>query len=90
MKDVNLLAMMALHQAFRMRVGYSDHTEGIEAPVAAVALGAGVIEKHFTLDKNMPGPDHKASLDPIELKSMVQAIRNIEQALGDGIKNPRP
>ena len=69
-------------------VGYSDHTLGIEVAIAAVALGATVIEKHFTLDKNLPGPDHKASLEPDELKAMVQAIRNIENALGDGIKRP--
>jgi len=71
-------------------VGYSDHTLGIEIPVAAVALGASVIEKHFTLDKNMEGPDHKASLEPHELKEMVKAIRNIEKALGNGIKKPSP
>jgi N,N'-diacetyllegionaminate synthase len=71
-------------------VGYSDHTLGIEVAIAAVALGATVIEKHFTLDKNLPGPDHKASLEPDELKAMVQAIRNIEKALGNGIKRPSP
>jgi len=69
-------------------VGYSDHTLGIEVPVAAVAMGAKIIEKHFTLDKKLPGPDHKASLEPDELKEMVKAIRNIEKALGDGIKKP--
>jgi sialic acid synthase SpsE len=69
-------------------VGYSDHTAGIEVAIAAAALGATVIEKHFTLDRNLPGPDHKASLEPYELKSMVFAIRNIEKALGDGIKRP--
>jgi len=81
-KDVNLRAMLQIRDKFDVRVGYSDHTEGIEVPVAAVALGASVIEKHFTLDKNLPGPDHKASLEPNELKAMVTAIRNIEQALG--------
>jgi N,N'-diacetyllegionaminate synthase len=84
--DVNLRAMTTLKEAFCIRVGYSDHTLGIEVPVAAVALGAAVIEKHFTLDKNMQGPDHAASLEPHELQHMVQAIRNIEAALGDGIK----
>jgi sialic acid synthase SpsE len=69
-------------------VGYSDHTPGIEVPIAAVALGAEVIEKHFTLDKNLPGPDHKASLDPEEFSQMVRAIRRVESALGDGIKKP--
>ncbi len=86
MKDVNLNAMLEIKQKFGVAVGYSDHTEGIEVPIAAVALGATVIEKHFTLDKNMEGPDHKASLEPHELKAMVKAIRNIEQALGDGHK----
>ena len=71
-----------------MSVGYSDHTKGIEVAIAAVALGASVIEKHFTLDRNLPGPDHKASLEPNELGAMVSAIRNIEMALGDGIKRP--
>jgi sialic acid synthase SpsE len=75
-------------QAFGVAVGYSDHTKGIEVPVAAVALGATVIEKHFTLDNTLPGPDHKASLEPLELKAMVSAIRHVEQALGDGIKQP--
>ncbi len=88
MKDVNLRAMQTIAQAFGVRVGYSDHTLGIEIPVAAVALGAQVIEKHFTLNKNMEGPDHKASLEPNELKEMVKAIRNIERALGSGIKKP--
>ncbi|WP_446890903.1 N-acetylneuraminate synthase [Aeromonas veronii] len=88
-KDVNLLAMKTIEQAFPgVIVGYSDHTLGIEVPVAAVALGAKVIEKHFTLDKTMEGPDHKASLDPQELAEMVTAIRNIEQALGNGWKVP--
>ena len=86
--DVNLLAMRTIGDSCQVRVGYSDHTIGIEVPVAAVALGASVIEKHFTLDKNMEGPDQRASLDPYELKSMVNAIRNIEAALGDGIKKP--
>ncbi|PJZ86314.1 N-acetylneuraminate synthase [Leptospira harrisiae] len=86
--DVNLLAMSSLKAAFGVSVGYSDHTSGIEIALAAVALGATVIEKHFTIDKNLPGPDHKASLDPRELKIMVDGIRNIEQALGDGVKRP--
>lgn len=85
-EDVNLKAMDVLRNEFDVEVGYSDHTRGIEVPIAAVALGATVIEKHFTLDKNMEGPDHKASLEPDELKAMVSAIRNIEQALGDGEK----
>ncbi len=89
-EDVNLMAMVTIKEAFKVKVGYSDHTPGIEVPIAAVALGATVIEKHFTLDKNMPGPDHKASLEPHELKAMVTAIRNIEKALGDGIKKPTP
>lgn len=88
MSDVNLIAMQTIAQAFKVKVGYSDHTSGIEVPTAAVALGASVIEKHFTLDKNMRGPDHKASLEPHELKAMVKAIRNVEVALGDGIKRP--
>ena len=82
MEDVNLLAMDTLRKTFGVKIGYSDHTLGIEVPIAAVALGAAVIEKHFTLDKNMDGPDHKASLNPVELKEMVTAIRNIENALG--------
>ena len=86
MKDVNLLAMNTIREAFKVEVGYSDHTLGIEVPIAAVTLGATVIEKHFTLDKNMEGPDHGASLEPNELKEMVISIRNIEMALGDGIK----
>lgn len=87
MKDVNLKAMLAIKNDFGTIVGYSDHTQGIEVPIAAVALGAQVIEKHFTLDRNMQGPDHKASLEPNELKAMVTAIRNIEQALGTGRKS---
>lgn len=88
-EDVNLLAMTTIQQAFPgICVGYSDHTLGIEVPVASVALGATVVEKHFTLDKSMPGPDHKASLDPTELKAMVSAIRNTEAALGNGWKVP--
>ena len=86
--EVNLKAMITLREAFKCKVGYSDHTMGTEVPVAAVAMGAEIIEKHFTLDKNMEGPDHKASLEPAELKLMVQQIRNIEVALGDGIKQP--
>lgn len=84
--DVNLKAMKSLKKAFRLPVGYSDHTPGIAIPLVAVGMGAKVIEKHFTLDKNMEGPDHKASLEPHELKAMVQGIREIELALGDGIK----
>lgn len=84
--DVNLKAMLHIKAETRKTVGYSDHTTGIGVPIAAVALGAQIIEKHFTLDKNMEGPDHKASLEPDELKAMVIAIRNIEQALGNGIK----
>ncbi len=87
MVDVNLRAMLDIRDSLRVRVGYSDHTQGIEVPIAAVAMGAEVIEKHFTLDKTLPGPDHKASLEPQELKAMVDAIRNIEQALGDGHKH---
>lgn len=83
---VNLRAMQSIRRAFGVAVGYSDHTPGIEVSIAAVALGASVIEKHFTLDRNLPGPDHKASLEPNELKAMVTNIRNIEVALGDGIK----
>ena len=90
MEDVNLLAMVNIGKAFGVNVGYSDHTPGIEVPIAAVALGATVIEKHFTLDRNLPGPDHRASLEPDELKAMVQGIRNVEKALGDGIKRPSP
>lgn len=86
MAEVNLRAMLGIGKEFGVEVGYSDHTRGIEVAMAAVALGASVIEKHFTLDRNMPGPDHKASLEPEELKAMVTAIRNIEIALGDGIK----
>lgn len=87
-EDVNLKAMDALRKEFGVEVGYSDHTKGIEVPIAAVALGATVIEKHFTLDRNMEGPDHKASLEPDELKAMVNAIRNIEKAIsGDGTKH---
>lgn len=85
-KDVNLKAMLEIGEKFGVKIGYSDHTKGIEVPIAAVALGATVVEKHFTLDKNMEGPDHKASLEPDELKSMVSSIRNIEQALGSGHK----
>lgn len=86
MRDVNLRAMLDIRDRLGVAVGYSDHTNGIEVPIAAVALGAEVIEKHFTLDKTLPGPDHKASLEPQELKAMVDAIRNIEAALGDGKK----
>ncbi len=88
MQDVNLEAIITLKESFGLPVGYSDHTLGIEIPIAAAAMGATIIEKHFTLDKNLEGPDHKASLEPNELKQMVQSIRNIEKALGDGIKQP--
>lgn len=86
MKDVNLRAMQTLKEKFNQKIGYSDHTLGIEVPIAAVALGAEIIEKHFTLDKSMIGPDHKASLNPIELKNMIDSIRNIETALGSANK----
>ena len=88
--DVNLRAMQTMRDAFGVPVGYSDHTVGIEIPAAAVALGACVIEKHFTLDKNLPGPDHKASLEPGELAEMVRAVRHVEEALGTGKKEPSP
>lgn len=87
-EDVNLKAMLTLKETFGLEVGYSDHTKGIEVPIAAVAMGASVIEKHFTLNKNMEGPDHKASLEPMELENMVSAIRNIERAIGEGVKKP--
>ena len=90
MEDVNLNAMLTIHKEFDVDVGYSDHTLGIEVDIAAVAMGATCIEKHFTLDKTMDGPDHKASLEPEELKAMVSAIRNIEKALGGGEKKPSP
>ena len=86
--DVNLNAMLTIKNTFNVKVGYSDHTEGCEISVAAVALGAAVIEKHFTLDKTMEGPDHKASLEPDELEKMIASIRKVELALGDGIKHP--
>ncbi len=89
-KQANLLAMVTIKKAFGLPVGYSDHTEGSTIPVAAAAVGAEIIEKHFTLDKNMEGPDHKASLEPYELKEMVRAIRTVEQARGNGIKIPAP
>jgi N-acetylneuraminate synthase len=88
--DVNLRAMNSIKNELNVPVGYSDHTMGIEIPIAAVAMGATVIEKHFTLDRNMEGPDHKASLEPAELKAMVQSIRHIEAALGNGVKEPSP
>jgi N,N'-diacetyllegionaminate synthase len=90
MEDVNLNAMLTIQKEFGVDIGYSDHTLGIEVDIAAVAMGASCIEKHFTLDKTMDGPDHKASLEPEELKSMVGAIRNIEKALGSSKKNPSP
>ena len=89
MDDVNLKAMLYIRDTFGVKIGYSDHTLGIEVPIAAVALGATIIEKHFTLDRTLPGPDHAASLEPHELKSMVKAVRNIEFAIGgSGIKKP--
>jgi N,N'-diacetyllegionaminate synthase len=88
MEEVNLRAMQTIRDAFGVKVGYSDHTQGIEVPIAAVAMGACVIEKHFTLDRTMEGPDHKASLEPQELKAMIAAIRRVSQAMGDGIKKP--
>jgi len=88
--EVNLMAMISMKRDLNVRIGYSDHTPGIEIPIAAAALGAKVIEKHFTLDRNMEGPDHKASLEPNELRQMVLAIRNIEKALGTGKKEPSP
>lgn len=86
--EVNLRAMLTIGEAFKLPIGYSDHTLGIEIPIAAVAMGAKIIEKHFTLDRQLPGPDHKASLEPEEMAAMVRSIRNIEAALGDGIKRP--
>ncbi|MGE4297188.1 MAG: N-acetylneuraminate synthase [Desulfovibrionaceae bacterium] len=88
MPDVNLRAMLTLREAFKLPVGYSDHTLGYEVACAAVALGARTIEKHFTLDRNLPGPDHTSSLEPVEFKRMVEAVRNVEAALGDGVKRP--
>jgi N-acetylneuraminate synthase/N,N'-diacetyllegionaminate synthase len=91
MRDVNLKAMKFIGDQLNVQIGYSDHTLGIEVPIAAVALGARVIEKHFTLDRTMKGPDHAASLEPDELKKMVQSIRNIELAVsGSGLKTPSP
>ena len=90
MEDVNLTAMLTMRDELGVAVGYSDHTLGIEIPVAAVTLGATIIEKHFTLDRTQPGPDHAASLEPDELKAMVTAIRNIEKAMGNGVKKPSP
>ena len=90
MEDVNLRAMLTIRDKLGVMVGYSDHTLGIEVPVTAVAMGASMIEKHFTLDRTLPGPDHAASLEPNELKAMVKAIRNIEKAMGNGLKKPTP
>lgn len=90
MSDVNLRAMQSIQNKFKVAVGYSDHTLGIEIPIAAVALGATIIEKHFTTDRSLPGPDHKASLEPAELTAMIDGIRNIEKALGDGVKRLMP
>ena len=89
-EDVNLRAMLTIKDSLGVKIGYSDHTLGIEVPIAAVTLGAILIEKHFTIDRNLSGPDQKASLEPIELKSMVSSIRNIENALGNAIKMPTP
>ena len=88
--DINLKAMLAMREQFGLNVGYSDHSPGISIPVAAVALGASIIEKHLTLDNTLPGPDHKASLEPWQFKDMVTAIKNVEKALGDGCKRPMP
>lgn len=88
--EINLRAMATLHQAFGRPVGYSDHTPGMEVAVAAVAMGACIIEKHFTLDRNLPGPDHKASLDVDQFRDLVSAIRHVSTALGDGVKRPAP
>ena len=90
MEDVNLKAMLTIRDELGVNIGYSDHTLGMEVPIVAVAMGATVIEKHFTLDRNLPGPDHAASLEPHELKEMVSAIRNIEKAIGNGMKKPSP
>ena len=87
--DVNLLAMQTMKDTFQVPVGFSDHTIGIEIPIAAIALKADLIEKHFTLNKQMPGPDHKSSLNPFELKKMIKSIRNVEKSFGDGIKRPK-
>jgi N-acetylneuraminate synthase len=89
-EDINLTAMLTMRDEFGLRVGYSDHSKGITIPIAAAAIGASLIEKHFTLDNTLPGPDHKASLEPDELKNMVKAIRTVELAMGDGVKAPRP
>lgn len=89
-EEANLRAMHTLRESFKLPVGYSDHTLGIEVAIAAVALGAVVLEKHFTIDKSLPGPDHKASLEPAELMQLIRAIRNVERAFGDGIKKPTP
>jgi len=90
LQDINLKAMDTIADAFKLSVGYSDHSAGINVPIAAVAREAAIIEKHFTLDQNMDGPDHKASLEPEQLKAMIEGIRNVELALGDGLKGPRP
>jgi len=87
-ENANLRAIQTIKNRLKIKTGYSDHTPGIEASIAAVVLGAEIIEKHFTLDKKLPGPDHKSSIEPIELKQMIKSIRNIEKALGDGIKKP--
>ena len=87
--NVNMNAMVTLKNIFGLEIGYSDHTTGIEIPIMATTMGAKIIEKHFTLDKNMEGPDHKASIEPYELKAMVNAVRNVEKAFGNGIKEPQ-
>jgi len=88
--EINLNAMQTMHSTFGLQTGYSDHSEGIMIPVAATAMGATVIEKHFTLDRTLPGPDHKASLEPYELKAMIEAIRTVERSMGNGLKGPMP
>jgi N-acetylneuraminate synthase len=90
LQDINLNAMNSMHNAFGLSVGYSDHSKGIAVPIAATAMGANIIEKHFTLDKNLQGPDHSASLEPHELIAMVKAIRSVEQSMGSGLKRPMP
>jgi len=89
-EDINLNAMLTMRKAFGLKTGYSDHSEGVMVPIAAVAMGATLIEKHFTLDKRLPGPDHRASLEPVELAKMVSAIRTIEKVMGNGVKGPMP
>ena len=90
LQDVNLKAMLTIRDKLGVKIGYSDHTLGIEVPIAAVTMGATIIEKHFTIDRALAGPDHLASLEPDELKEMIHSIRNIEKAIGDGVKEPSP